>query len=509
MEGSKRMVERRVAGYPDRLLIALLGALLLCAWLRLPSLAPDLAFDYRSSPLSGHFGLGGRELSWVAECLVFTAVLLGFQAALLRFEISRLKLTRVIGGANAAVVLVTCVALLVVGLKVRAVFVPVGLAALWISSSFGLGAGLVTVSTSVALFSLAGMGEVLSAPMLVRAVAIVLFFRGVGDARDGLRAGVLAGGLGAAVAVSMNFRTQMPLLELLQVGAWPLVGGLWEGALYALTRALGERLLGHVARERLVALLDLSQPLLRRMMERAPGSFEHSRAMANLAEQAASAIGADALLTRVGAYYHDLGKSVEPKYFVENLSQGEVSPHGELSAEESAAHILFHVTEGAKILRDEGIPEAVVEFSYTHHGTQLVEYFLNKQKRSVGEENVDVEKFRYPGMKPKTAETAILMLVDSIEAASRTLDAPDRDRIEELVRRIVFAKLSAGQLDEAGLGMKELRVIISRVVETLIHMNHHRIKYPWQEEQAEQFGVGKGELSSQEPPTGIVRSLRS
>jgi membrane-associated HD superfamily phosphohydrolase len=128
----------------------------------------------------------------------------------------------------------------------------------------------------------------------------------------------------------------------------------------------------------------------------------------------------------------------------------------------------------------------------------MVEYFLKKERERVEREGgeVELEMFRYPGMKPGTRETAILMLVDSIEAASRTLDSPDRDRIDEMVRRIVFSKLASGQLDESDLSMKELRVVCLRVAETLVHMNHHRIKYPWQEERAREFGLEAKELAS-------------
>ena len=166
------------------------------------------------------------------------------------------------------------------------------------------------------------------------------------------------------------------------------------------------------------------------------------------------------------------------------------------------------MAEGVEILRAGGIPEPVVEFAYTHHGTQRVEYFLDKERKLREAEGlpVNVEHFRYPGMKPGTKETAILMVVDSIEAASRTLDTPEREPLEDMVRRIVFSKLASEQLDESGLTMKELRIVCSRVVETLVHMNHHRIKYPWQEERARQFGLDKRELS---PLTGAASYPRA
>jgi putative nucleotidyltransferase with HDIG domain len=173
----------------------------------------------------------------------------------------------------------------------------------------------------------------------------------------------------------------------------------------------------------LLDLTDLEQPLLTKMAAEAPGSWEHARAMANLAEAASAAIGADALLTRVGAYYHDLGKTVQPKYFVENLAR-RASPHEELEPDVSADAIMAHVVMGTKILRDGKHPEPVVEFAYTHHGTQVVEYFWHKCQASGNPKGLTEDYFRYPGMKPQTKETAILMLVDSIEAASRTIDPP-------------------------------------------------------------------------------------
>jgi len=241
--------------------------------------------------------------------------------------------------------------------------------------------------------------------------------------------------------------------------------------------------MGHVSRDKLLDLTDLEQPLLKKMAAEAPGSWEHARAMANLAEAAAAAIGADALLTRVGAYYHDLGKTVQSKYFIENLAPGERSPHMDLEPDVSADAIMAHVVMGTKILRDGHIPEPVVEFAYTHHGTQLVEFFWHKCQEQGNPKGLTAEHFRYPGMKPQTKETAILMLVDSIEAASRTVWPPEHKKFEEMIQRVIFTKLAAGQLDESGLTLEDLRILASRMASTLVNMYHGRIKYPWQREQ--------------------------
>ena len=150
---------------------------------------------------------------------------------------------------------------------------------------------------------------------------------------------------------------------------------------------------------------------------------------------------------------------------------------------------MAHVVVGTKLLRDGGIPEPVVEFAYTHHGTQVVEFFFNKCQQQGNPKKLDASHFRYPGMKPQTKETAILMLVDSIEAASRTIDPPEREAFENMIQRIIFTKLKQGQLDDSGLDMSDLRVLTKRMADTLVNMHHHRIKYQWQAKRAEEFGV--------------------
>jgi putative nucleotidyltransferase with HDIG domain len=262
-------------------------------------------------------------------------------------------------------------------------------------------------------------------------------------------------------------------------------GGVLAGLIGTLFRRPGERLLGAVSRDRLIELTDLDQPMLTKMATEAPGSWEHARAMANLAEAAAAAIGADSLLVRVGAYYHDLGKTIQPKYFVENLLPGERSPHEDLDPDVSADAIMAHVVQGAKILRDGGIPEPVVEFAYTHHGTQTIEFFWHKCLERGNPKNLKEDFFRYPGMKPQTKETAILMLVDSIEAASRTIQPPDREKFEQMIQRVIFTKLKSGQLDDSGLTLEDLRTIVARMSDTLLNMYHGRVKYPWQRESRE------------------------
>ena len=260
-----------------------------------------------------------------------------------------------------------------------------------------------------------------------------------------------------------------------------IAGGMISGVLALLFQRIATAALGVVTRGKLQELTDVDHPLLRKMAREAPGSWQHARAMANLAEGAAAAIGADALLTRVGAYYHDLGKTIQPKYYVENLVAGEPSPHGDLEPGVSADAIMAHVVEGVRILREGGIPEPVVEFAYTHHGTSVIEYFWHKCLEAGNPKGLSDAAFRYPGMRPRTKETAILMLIDAIEAAARSVEEPSREKFEGVVQRVTNVKLRQGQLDESGLTLEDLRVLQSTLTDTLCNVYHNRIKYPWQD----------------------------
>jgi len=412
-------------------------------------------------------------------------------AYLRRFGQNRVRLLRTQIGLFAAMLamsLVVKLMLLFTGLP--EFWVPVAALPLWVSLAFDRRtAFLVSLVLAFVASSFLRFDLLLLTVVLVRGMAASLLFLDRKHPRQMVPAGAMAGlfACGLFTAISVVFEGSFDVAsDLSQPGRSMLVanfgGGVVAGALALLIRDAAERLLGAVSRDKLLDLTDLEQPLLQKMAREAPGSWEHSRAMANLAEAAASAVGADALLVRAGAYYHDLGKTVQPKYFVENLSPGEESPHEELEPEVSADAIMAHVVSGAKILREGGIPEPVVEFAYTHHGTQVVEYFWHKCLNAGNPKGLTDEHFRYPGMKPQTKETAILMLVDSIEAASRTIDPPERDKFEEMIQRIIFTKLRNGQLDESGLTVADLRTLVTRMSDTLVNMFHHRIRYPWQDQ---------------------------
>lgn len=229
----------------------------------------------------------------------------------------------------------------------------------------------------------------------------------------------------------------------------------------------------------LLELSDTNRPLLKELSLRAPGTFNHVLQVANLAEAGASAIGANALLARVGALYHDIGKMVKPEYFVENQRLA-ANPHDQLKPHMSALIIASHVKEGLELGRQYGLPKRVLDFIPMHHGTTRIEYFYRraKEQEASGEAPTQDSEFRYPGPRPDSKETAILMLADSIEAASRTLRSPNHKRLEALIDSMIDARLSDGQLDEADLTLRDLHTIKETFLSILLGIYHVRVSYP-------------------------------
>ena len=427
-------------------------------------------------------------VSTVALVALYAGLCLMLATFIHRFGEPRLRLLRAQVGMVALVfgtMVVTKALLLFTGLPEY--WSPVAAVPLWMTLAFGKRSALV-ISVMVALLasSLLRFDLVFFAVTLVRGITSTLWLRNTRKPGNllitGLWAGIASAVLYVAIAASRD--GGFDIIADLQRGEQSAIvacvgGGLFVALLVRVLRDQVERMLGRVPRDQLLELTDIEQPLLKRLAMHAPGTWEHSRAMANLAEAASSAIGADALLTRVGAYYHDMGKVVQPMYFVENQGT-DPSPHADLPPEVSADAIMAHVVMGTQMLREAGLPETVVEFVYTHHGTQLVEYFWHKYLEQNEEPVLTKDHFRYPGMKPQTRETAILMLVDSIEAASRTVSPATKENFEEMIRRVFFTKLQAGQLDDSPLTMQDAHVLSDRMASALVNMYHGRIKYPWQ-----------------------------
>jgi len=233
----------------------------------------------------------------------------------------------------------------------------------------------------------------------------------------------------------------------------------------------------------LLELADLNHPILELLLRKAPGTFQHSQHVAFLAQSAADVIGANALLTRVGAYFHDIGKMLKPEYFTENQRPGE-NPHDRLKPSLSAAVIRAHVLDGAAMAHEERIPEAVVNFITQHHGTSTMSVFYHRALEAAGEEDeIDRTDFQYPGPNPQTVEVGLVMLADVVEAASRAMSAPNANRIERLVKRLVMEVFESGQLDECDLTLRDLTRIADEFTRVLCSIHHtRRVDYPDQDE---------------------------
>lgn len=223
---------------------------------------------------------------------------------------------------------------------------------------------------------------------------------------------------------------------------------------------------------------DYNQPLLKKLHEAAPGTFEHSLRVSNLAESAAEAIGADPILARVGALYHDVGKIVRPYFFVENQTYGGIeNPHDNLTPRSSKMVITSHTKDGVTLAKEYHIPEIIQDFITQHHGNSLASYFYNKAIQQEGAENIKEEQFRYTGPKPNTKETAILMIADAVESASRTLKDHSQEEIDNLINKIIQDRLNDNQLSESPLTLKDIKIIASTLSRVLRSVFHKRIKY--------------------------------
>jgi len=231
----------------------------------------------------------------------------------------------------------------------------------------------------------------------------------------------------------------------------------------------------------LLELSNFDRPLLKDLARKAPGSFNHSLTMGTLAEAAAEIVGANPLLARVGAYYHDIGKTISPNYFVENqLTTTNI--HEEISPEESAKIISDHVLQGIEIAKEGQLPKEIIDFIPQHHGTTTIKYFYDKAIKLYGEEKVDAAKYRYPGPKPQTKETAIVMLADSCESAVRSIPEPDIEKVENLISNLINDRINDKQLDESPLTLGDIRKIKKVFGSILLGQHHRRIRYPKQEE---------------------------
>jgi cyclic-di-AMP phosphodiesterase PgpH len=288
---------------------------------------------------------------------------------------------------------------------------------------------------------------------------------------------------GAGIAMLIAFRLPLPQTDgiaMLQLAGAAIFTGLASSSLALVLQYFLAQSLGLTTALQIIEISRPDFPLLQFFLRNAPGTYQHSLQVANLAEQAAELIGADALLTRVGALFHDVGKALNPMFFIENQPQGEINTHEDIDSAAAAAAIIAHVNDGVALARKHKLPRRIDDFILEHHGTMITRYQYNQALEAAGGDasKVDVEKFRYPGPRPRSRETALLMLADGSEARTRA----QRPQTEEDIRKIVLTTIEAaqkqGQLDNTQLTLRDLSIITDAFVTILRGAYHPRVNYP-------------------------------
>ncbi|HZJ58262.1 MAG TPA: HDIG domain-containing protein [Clostridia bacterium] len=306
--------------------------------------------------------------------------------------------------------------------------------------------------------------------------------------RNGLIwAGIAASIVNLASIFALEMMSSGGWFTSLKTSLWGIGGGLLSGIFLVGTLPIWENLFGIVTPIKLVELANPNHPILKRMLMEAPGTYHHSVIVANLAENAAEAIGADGLLARVGAYYHDTGKLKRPFYFKENqIAMG--NPHDKLSPTLSTHIITSHVKDGIDLAKKHKVPKVIQDFILQHHGTTAVAYFYHKAKEQDEDGSVHMDDFRYAGPKPRKRETAIVMMADTVEAAVRSISDPTPEKVEALIHRLVKSKLDDGQLDDCHLTLKDLNTISNAFTGVMTGFFHERVEYPKTSEKQESIG---------------------
>jgi putative nucleotidyltransferase with HDIG domain len=362
------------------------------------------------------------------------------------------------------------------------------------------------------------LSVLLDAGLAVAMLATLTVLAGTATSQPDVAAYVFLGGMAGVVVLRRGERLSqyaqaavaMGIVNVVAVTAFALLNGsdlagLFQLVLASLAAAAGSAIaaagtfailgsvFGITTSYQLMELANPSQPLLRRLLLEAPGTYHHSLMVGNLGERAAEAVGADPLVVRVAAYYHDIGKLADPSAFIENQPAGQANPHDEMAPEESARVLAAHVANGIDIAYEYKLPKPIISFIPQHHGTGRMSYFYEKAREEAvaaagavtgsaaaeeAADSVDERRFRHMGPKPQSREAAILMLADSVEASVRSLSNHDEASIRSMVGRIISERLEDGQFDECDLTLRDLDRIREAFIAQLLGMYHRRIEYP-------------------------------
>lgn len=444
------------------------------------------------------YGLVGVLLALLSLCGLVYGAIYSFGAGFIRKFSTRPEDIEAIAFLALLIALLARLTVEASGPLASAMGMGVAPSALWYAVPFAGGAMLVRVlvNSETALLWILGTSFMIGM-LMDQQVLLAVFFAvsgvtaagGIAHTRERvnvLRAGVQTGLINAALAlliklVQVHLGDTPTLTESSTQPLWDVCFAFGGGVLSAFL-VLGLvpvfELFGFVTDFKLLELANLNHPLLRQLMLRAPGTYHHSMTVASLSEGAAEAIGAHALRTRVACYFHDIGKALQPQFFIEN-QQGGPNPHDRLRPRQSARVIINHVVDGAAIAEQHGLPQAVLDAILMHHGTSIIKYFYIKAlEEAAPDEVVDDADFRYPGRRPNTREAGIIFLADRVEAACRTIKAPNADSYRGMIQKLINDAVTDGQLEECPLTLKELYTIIDVFTSTLLGIHHHRIEYP-------------------------------
>jgi putative nucleotidyltransferase with HDIG domain len=414
----------------------------------------------------------------IGVSLIAAVSLIGF--FMLAFEPKHFVSTQDLGLIFAISVATTAAAALIG--KLYPSFVPIPALALTLSIFFGRHLALAVTLPLILLLGVDQLFEIhnLIAALIASLVAIFSYNRS--------RTTMITTGLFIAFSLTLSDLALMSLTNLASEIPiyWPtlvktltldLLGGITSSIVAIGSLPFLEKLFGLITPFRLAELTDANQPLLRRLEENAPGTYQHSLAVANLAEAGAKAIQADANMVRAGALYHDIGKMVRPKFFIEN-QLGAVNPHDSLEPEESKARVLAHVSDGIALAQKYQLPKAIQDFIPMHQGTTLMAYFYHKACQRDGADKVDPEFYRYPGPRPNTKETAIVMLADVSEAVTHSMKAPSQEEVEQALEKVFLNRWDDGQFQDTNMTLEELHKVKDGFCRVWRTLHHERLKYP-------------------------------
>ncbi len=406
----------------------------------------------------------------------------------IRFQPALAQSLPKIAGVCALVLLTLSLALVLSRAPWHAVLIPLTVTALILAIAYNPQFALL-MSLTLTLATVVSLGGRLNDFLVATGgqMTAVLVLRSVRTrtrlVEVGLLAGIAYAAMSSAVGLYGNQKASLIAFDALRGLAWGALSGFLVSGLLPVV----ERLFAVVTDVSLLELADGSHPLLQELVRRAPGTYTHSMTVATLAEPAAEAINANPLLTRVGSYFHDVGKMLKPHYFIENQT-GE-NRHDDLEPALSTLIIIGHVKDGVALAQQYRLPRPIVDFVEQHHGTTLVEYFYRQALKSQeeagnapaladGSPNPLEASFRYPGPKPRSREAGIVMLADAVESSSRALSQPTPGSLRKLVREMLMKRLLDGQFEESGLTLTELKTVEESVCKGLIALFHSRIKYP-------------------------------